>query len=848
MQSYLFLLYLWRNTTIWIPILLKFTYLLTMASNRPQFWLQVRKDYIFDNFDNLLNYLRQYNYVSNEEHPDYDSTLNCMTDLSEEIADRIFTTPFYETLDTGYDTTAVIRLLCATVLASNKAGITPHRIIAALVDILMKSGIEARDRQLFRFYEIISDCVRHKEMIKCGFTWDDIITPELQCGLFVVKFCQMSFRELSEGESAPYIENRGLLVIPCEGLSDLAVVNRVNYEKMKPEVQFTLPGMMQVLVSKREYEKAADFERLYQITSRLLAAQDQMTPSMRRVFNDYAYEDEFIVKVTNKRGLRIDAETIDPDYRQLSGKVLLRTLDKRPIPGVFSDKIKTGDYLRVFISDEPGYAFEIIDSFENFYRQYVASNAGLKHMARYTSSYANGTEWITEDGMRIGIDKGKLSHFDHDDMERFETVLDTQGVIEVRLYARPPRMDLDTFYVYAEISDLYAEDRDPENRFTFSDADRVLVERFLDECAEEGREVEEKGRCLHFEAADRELCIPLVSVMWRVIEGGLSSCRSRLEHITGTAMLCKVLDLKKELAYMEHERKYLYAQVQFAQNRPLPPLSHDSCLDGAEDVMRREKIIDTLRSYRKKEPSSGSADVKLKGAGVASQVSALVTASNSLIDIIDALELNNIKQAIARALSIEDEYVSILDERTFYGMESISLEFKSSVVFPPSNRRLHASTIADPEMQKWAIIKAVCGFLNSRSGGELLIGVGDDGYARGLEDDMRMLAELRQISSPTLDHYRTYVQYILDHAFCEPNPKVSSTDIARLCIKYVPEENAEGKKIMRIQILPYKGAMVSVIQDRPQWMEEAYVRLSGRTVPVTAAMTAEIMNYKKGML
>ncbi len=816
-----------------------------MASNRPQFWLQVRKDYIFDNFDNLLNYLRQYNYITTEEHPDYDSTLNCMTDLSEEIADKIFSTPFYEDPDTGYDTTAVIRLFCATILASNKAGITPHRLIAALVDILMKSGIEVRDNQLVRFYEIVSDCVRHKEMIKCGFTWDDIITPELQCGLFVVKFCQMSFYALPEGESAAYIENLGLLVIPPEGMSDLAVVNRVNYEKMKPEVQFTLPGMLQVLVPKNEYEKAGDFERLYQITSRLLAAQDQMSPSTRRVFNDYTYDDVFIVKVTNKRGLRIDAETIDPDYRQLSGKVLLRALEKRPIPAAFSDMIKTGDYLRVYISDEPGYTFEIIDTFEDFYRNYVASNAGMTRLARYTSSYANGTEWTTEDGMRVGIDKGKLSQLDAEEMERFETLLDTQGMMEVRLYTRPPRMDLDTFYVYAEIADLYAADEEPDPPFTFSDADRILVEKFLEDCAEEGKEVEEKGRCLQFEAADRELCIPLVSVMARVIEAGLSSCRSRLEHITGTAMLCKLLDLKRELAYMEHERRYLYAQVQFAQNRPLPALTHDSSLDGSEDVARREKIIDTLRSYRKKESSTSSSEQKLKGAGVASQVSALVTASNSLIDIIDALELNNIKQAIARALSIEDEYVSILDERTFYGMESISLEFKSSVVFPPTNRRLHATTVADPEMQKWAIIKAVCGFLNSRSGGELLLGVGDDGYARGLDDDMRTLADLRQISSPTLDHYRTYVQFILDHAFCEPNPKVSSTDIARLCIKYVPEENAEGKKILRIQILPYKGAMVTVNADRPQWMEEAYVRLSGRTVPVTPAMTAEIMNYKR---
>ena len=358
--------------------------------------------------------------------------------------------------------------------------------------------------------------------------------------------------------------------------------------------------------------------------------------------------------------------------------------------------------------------------------------------------------------------------------------------------------------------------------------------------------MEAKGRCLQFEAADRELCIPLVSVMARVIEGGLSSCRSRLEYITATAMLCKILDLRNELAYMEHERRYLYAQVQFAQNKDFAPLTHDPVLDGSADVERREKIIDTLRGYRKKEVALASLDRRSKGETLSDQVATLVTASNSLIDIIDTLELNNIKQAIARALSIEDEYVSILDERTFYGMESISLEFKTSVVFPPTNRRRLASVVADPEMQKWAIIKAVCGFLNSRSGGELLLGVGDDGYARGLEDDMRVLADMRYIKSATLDNYRTYVQYILDHAFslADSDTNVSSTDIARLCIKYMPEENAEGKKIMRIQIRPYQGKIVSIVSDRPDWMESAYVRLSGRTVPVTPAMTGEILRYK----
>lgn len=817
-----------------------------MASNRPQFWLQVRKDYIFDNFDNLLTYLRQYNYVANEDHPDYQSTLRCMTELSGELADKIITTPIFQPIDTGYDTTSVIRLFCATILASNKAGVTPHRLIVALVDLLMKTGIEAKEQQLVKFYEIVADCVREKEMIKCGFTWDDIIKPELQCGLFVVKFCQMAFRPLSDSDPARCIENRGLFVIPREGMSDLTVVNRVNYEKMKPEVQFALPGMLQVLVDKKEYEKAGDFERLYQLTNRLLSAQDQMTPSARRVFNDYDFQDSFIVRVTNKRGLRIDAETIDPDYRPLRGKVWLNTGDKRPSPSYFNEAIKEGDYLKVYISEEPGYAFEIADSFEDFYRRHAAEAAAEERLARFSSSYANGTEWITQDGIRVGIDKGKIAQLDADDRDIFESITDMHGVIELRLYDRPPRMDGETFFVYGEVSDLNIPEDEEEANFSFYDADRNLVDEFLYVCSEEGKNVEEKGRCLQFAPADRELCRPLVSVLSRVVDAGLSSCRARLEHLTGAAMLAKVLDLKFELAYLDHERRYLYAQVRFAQNRDFSPLTHSPLVEGSEDVARREQVIDTLRSYRKKEMAAGPKSTREKD--VASQVTALVTASNSLIDIIDTPELNNIKQAIARALSIEDEYVSILDGRTHYGMESISLEFKTSVVFPPTNRRLYGSATVDPEMQKWAIIKTVCGFLNSRSGGELLLGVGDDGYARGLEDDMRALTELHEISSPTLDHYRTYLQYILDRAFCEANPKISSKDISRLCIKYVPEENAEGKKIMRIQIQPYKGALVRIPEDRPQWVEDAYVRLSGRTVPVTPAMLPEIMNYKKEVI
>lgn len=815
-----------------------------MASNRPQFWLQVRKDYIFDNFDNLLNYLRQYNYVINEDHPDYDSTLECMTSLCDEIADRVLSTPFFELPELDYDMVAVVRLFCATILASNKSGVTPYRVIGALVDCIMKHNIAVSDSQLRLFYEILADCVRGKEMIKCGFTWDDITSDVIRWGLFIEKFSRMTFVSCEDDRAAVYIENRGLFVVPASGLSDIAVVNRVNYGKMHPEEQFLLPGLLRVVVSKKDHENASDFERLYQVSSRLLAAQDQMTPAARRVYNVYSDNEEFIVKVVSKRGIRVEAETIDPDYSHIRGKVLLQTPDKRPGAAAFSETINEGDYLKVSLSEDPEYAFEIYYSFENFYRQYAASQAGMKIPARFADTYANGTEWVTQDGIRVGIDKGKFLRLSPEEKETCRALMADHGICEVRLYARPPKMEGEQFFVYAEYSDLYLEDEEEEISFTIYEADRELVGYFLEESAEEGRRIEEKGKCIRFEEAERELCVPMLSVLSRVVESGQPSSCSRLEHITATEMLCKILGREKELAYMDHERRYLYSQVMFARNKECGVLTHSPLLDGVPEVVSRERVIAALRSYRKKDTRVTSPERAAKEKDVSSDVSALVSASNNLVDIIESVELNNIKQAIARAMSVEDEYVTILESRTHYGMESIGLEFKTSVVFPPANRRRLASLVADPETQKWAIVKAVCGFLNSRSGGELLLGVDDKGYANGVEDDMRVLTEMKYITSPTLDHYRTYLQYILDYVFRESNPKVSSSDIARLCVRYVPEENAEGKKIMRIQVRPYGNGIVTIVPERPQWMEEAYVRHSGRTVPLTSAMAPEIMGYK----
>ena len=826
-----------------------------MATNRPQFWLQIRKDYIFDNFDSLLGYMRQYNYTPGDTHPDFDSTLECMLRFCDDFAERISSTPFYACPDfsdnpaTNYDFDSIIRLFAATILASNKAGRTPHRTITALIDLIMKSGMEVEVEYYRMFFSIVMSCVRGLDMLRCGFNWDDIADPTIQPGLFVVKFCRMTFRSAPPGLPTRFLENHGVLAIPPEGVMEIGVCTRQGHAELQGAEQFMLAGLLKVIVAHDEYEKPGDFDRVYHVTNRLLASQDELEGTIvQTVQHEYQPGDQLVVRIISIRGFRIEAESIDPDYAPIQGKVWLQLPDKRPTMNAFGQILQEGEYIPVRISDNPEYAFEIGPIFEAFYRNHASDYAGQRVRAIYTGDYSKGSEWVTSEGVRVGVDNGKLDALSPEDRKRRTGAILSGRPIELRLYSRPPRKDGEYFNVYAEYATDFRVFPESES-FTQMDADAFLISAYRQAAIESGQRTETRSPLVSSGDADPTQCLAFLSILSRRIDAGLASCRLRLWYITIVAMLAKMLGREVEQAYMEHRRRALFAQVMFAQDREMPELTHDPILEGAEGIAVRENIINTLRGYRHKQGFGRTLpDDREESQSVHDKVAALVSASNNLVDIIDIIELNNIKQVIARTLGIADEYVSILDDRTFYGMESIKLEFKTSVVFPPANRRRFATAVADPDLQKWMIIKAVCGFLNSRAGGELLIGVSDDGYAVGLNDDIRELYEGGFINAPTIDQYRTYLQHMLDYAFKESSGRASDTDIARTCISYDPEENEEGKTVMRIQIRPFPKSIVSLAapaKERPQGIDDCFVRLSGRTVAVTPELRTAILQYKQ---
>lgn len=137
--------------------------------------------------------------------------------------------------------------------------------------------------------------------------------------------------------------------------------------------------------------------------------------------------------------------------------------------------------------------------------------------------------------------------------------------------------------------------------------------------------------------------------------------------------------------------------------------------------------------------------------------------------------------------------------------------------------------------------------MNSRSGGELLVGVNDVGYAKGVDEDIEQLYRKGFITYKDTDHYLLYLQKMLDHAFLEQDGRRRSNEITRTNVACSQETNAEGVTIVRIKVLPYKEKIIRLAapaSERPANVADAYVRYNASSVPITDGMVHDIMKYK----
>ncbi|MCH5234323.1 MAG: ATP-binding protein [Muribaculaceae bacterium] len=195
------------------------------------------------------------------------------------------------------------------------------------------------------------------------------------------------------------------------------------------------------------------------------------------------------------------------------------------------------------------------------------------------------------------------------------------------------------------------------------------------------------------------------------------------------SLLCRLVDnkfLEKEISV---HMKLLEFLQEFSRNRHLDydmVESFESQVQNypmLERLYTRIKIVSDIDSNHN---TPGLWEIRQNPRNeIEGKLASLVLSYNML-----PKELEESRKQILNEISSLLNINNAISTAKYYGDESQTIEFKSSLVFSSKS-----GSRPDPKGQMHEITHIVCGFMNAR-GGKLFIGVNDSGYENGLDDDL----------------------------------------------------------------------------------------------------------------
>ncbi len=434
------------------------------------------------------------------------------------------------------------------------------------------------------------------------------------------------------------------------------------------------------------------------------------------------------VRVTGKDLNTIFVETTDPKYEPIKGKLMMNST----FAYSFNDCLK---YLPVGydiearlggITQDGTGIFDMAADFKKYIMEECV-RSGEEVLAKSLKVTNGNTMWFTETGYVVYTQKNE---FDPDLYARLQvTHMSPNG------------------YVHA---DFIEESND---RF---DEQGVREEVLIHYCFDHEDDLpEEEGNKT---AAIRASELSAAAIILYILQRKISVPTERYKMLCTIGILCKISENINSMNFLDFMSQYLRCCIYFVQGKYDKMFSVNVADDISElDVVKRRRlIVEILGNYER--PSNVQlVDDAIDGDDeMISKLTKLVQSSSRIRGILSESSLNVIKREITKMLSIEDDTATDLDEENgaYFGNEDMSKEFKTSFVYPPNNNMKPA-----PVTQHQNVFKAVCGFLNSETGGTLYLGVNDLGYAFGIKQDMDFLR------FHNIDEYTRHIQDEAKRAF-----------------------------------------------------------------------------------
>ena len=702
-----------------------------MAANASTpLWLDLKKEYIDDNFEKLLGYLKnKHDARANDSF--YNTTINLLKERVEELVQQIASRPIYGENPETEQVKFNARLLASYLLIENEGSLALSAYVAFIRELMILSP-----RFADRLIQTAIERLKHEKIINISFNWYDIMDFRSEAFIYKVtknsRFANIIGKPLVyEKYGSALLSEKGLyltrekkneaLKLLTSGASSLdtmigIAIRTASNEKCKQSSETNIPLM-------DDYIK--DLLHLLQKTKK-----KEAKPVLK-----YVDGDEVIVRVTSvDRNRNIAVETVDDNYEKMLGTI---TFDKPNIiyyyTSEFAKYFRAGDFIKAKVKDAEKHYFGIEDTFiafviEDCREQYSLNTTEAKVIFKSATSLV----WMNERGVPF-----------------YSRMNDSYDVGDCAL------LQIKEYCTGAQYGKIHASIVERIEDIDISDVQKECIIAFAEAVPVPDNAIAANGQLLS---------VNVLRILPRMLfeyQKQLLKPSERYHFIANARIMSEITGDVSAATYIAFCSTYLRLLIQFVNNESVAniTLEAEEEFKDAKDTCVRLTVLKLLKEYGKTENSEVLATAiseNEENFPILARLARLIQTANSLRGNLSEAGINVIKREIIKTLSLETVNDTDLeaDSGTYLGLESSTQEFKTSFVYPSGNNMQPAE-----KTQELNVFRGVCAFMNSETGGTLYLGVNDQGYVVGLDDDMRFL------HMTEIDTYQRHIQDRAKHYF-----------------------------------------------------------------------------------
>lgn len=739
------------------------------TANKTPLWLELKKEYIDDNFDKLLLYLKENEGKVKDAF--YEKTIELLHQRVQDLIVCLSERAIFEDENDRSGVIFNIRLLASYLL------VAPEGEYSLPAFVALANELQALTPKFSeQLCKITMKRLTFESISSLGIRWSDI--TEFKPELFAHRIFSNTFftKPLNkslvfENHGAAFLSSNGIF-LTYENSEDGKTLLKSGANSIETGIGCALRTASALKLKKSDDNNLIAMDRY---VKDFITSQSKMAkPKIKKRLAEYEVGDTAIVRISKiAYDGTIHVETMDGNYQKMVGVI---KYEKPSIVYYYTSSLyeyfREGDYLEVTVTSISQNTFSFEKQLVEFFVNDTRDNYGLEKdmLAKLIDIKPRYCGWINERGVAVYTDND--SRYSKGDL----------AILRVKQYNKGTHLGK----IDAEIVD----DANEDDELNEKEIRRYCIRDFAESTPLPANRMEENGQ-----AFLNPMVLKLLFRLFFIHQKKLMKPSDRFRYIANAWVMAELVGDELSSSYIKFAATYLCTLVQFVQNENLSSvqLEPEKEYESAQQTLIRTKVVELLKEYGKKENShvlAQAIDQFKDSIPMLSRLARLIQTANSMQGTLSNSTINVIKREIIKTLSLETENDTDLeaDSGNYLGVESGTIEFKTSMVYPANNGMQPNQT-----KQTANVFRAVCAFLNSQTGGTVYLGVSDQGYVIGLENDLRFL------HCASLETYaRIYVQ--------DPIIKQLGLD----SMTYIKTERLYEDKVLAIHIAPHPYRVVEL--------------------------------------